>query len=186
MGGVVVVFTVFSVELVTIPLRLPPCYCIRTIIRNVLGFCMEQKENKFWKTKTLKEMTRVEWESLCDRCGLCCLHSVQDGKTGKIKLLAVACQHLDISTCRCMIYEDRSKIQPDCKNLSPITFRRIKKLPYSCAYRSLVEGRELEWWHPLVSGDPDTVHTAGISVQGKVVTGEHVNLDQLDYFTVVK
>ena len=166
----------------TMLLRMPGTYCIKTFIRNTLGISMEQNQSQFWKTKSLKEMTRGEWESLCDRCGLCCLHSVQDGKTGKIKLLAVACQYLDTSACRCLIYEDRSKIEPDCKNLSPETFRSIKKLPYSCAYRSLVEGRELKWWHPLVSGDPNTVHVAGISVQDKVETGEHINLEKLEYF----
>jgi uncharacterized cysteine cluster protein YcgN (CxxCxxCC family) len=153
---------------------------------NVLRTGMEQKQNHFWETKTLNEMTRAEWESLCDHCGRCCLHSVQDGKTGKIKLLAVACQYLDTSTCRCSIYEDRFKFEPDCKKLSPKTFRRIIRLPNNCAYRCLVEGRNLEWWHPLVAGDPNTVHEAGISVQGKVVSGEHVNFDQLEYFTDVK
>ncbi len=147
---------------------------------------MEQKENQFWETKSLKEMTKAEWESLCDNCGLCCLHSVQDGKTGKNKLLAVACRYLDTSTCRCLAYKDRFKTDPDCERLSPDRIRRIKRLPYTCAYRSLVEGRELEWWHPLVSGDPNTVHEAGISVQGKVVTGVHVKPDDLEYFTVGK
>jgi len=167
-------------------LRMPRSYCIKTFKRNTLGISMKQNQNQFWKTKSLKEMTMAEWESLCDHCGLCCLHSVQDGKTGKIKLLAVACQHLDISTCRCVIYKNRFNTVPDCTMLSPVKIRQLKRLPYSCAYRSLVEGRELKWWHPLVSGDPNTVHTAGISVQGKVVTGEHVNLDKLDYFTIVK
>ena len=145
---------------------------------------MEQKENKFWETKSLKAMTKAEWESLCDNCGLCCLYSVQDGKTGKIKQLAVACQYLNISTCRCLIYKDRFKTVPDCMMLSSDKIRRIKRLPYTCAYRSLVEGRKLGWWHPLLSGDPNSVHEAGISVQGKVVTGVHVDLDELEYFTV--
>jgi uncharacterized cysteine cluster protein YcgN (CxxCxxCC family) len=144
---------------------------------------MEQKQDQFWKAKALKEMTRVEWESLCDHCGRCCLHSLQDGKTGKITLLAVACRYLDISTCCCFIYEDRFKIDSTCIKLTPDKIRRIKKLPYTCAYRTLVEGRELEWWHPLVSGDPNTVHKAGVSVQGKVVTGAHVHPDDLKYFT---
>jgi uncharacterized cysteine cluster protein YcgN (CxxCxxCC family) len=147
---------------------------------------MEQKENQFWKTKSLKELTKAEWESLCDHCGVCCLHAVQEGKTGKIKHLSVACQYLDLSTCRCLIYEDRFKIESDCERLSPDKIMRIKKLPHTCAYRSLVEDRELEWWHPLVSGDPNTVHKAGISVRGKVVTGLNVNLDDLEYFTVGK
>ena len=147
---------------------------------------MEQRDDKFWETKSLKEMTKSEWESLCDHCGLCCLHRVKDGKTGKMKLLAVACQHLDTSFCRCSIYEERFKIEPTCLELSPDKKRRLKKLPYTCAYRCLVEGRNLEWWHPLVSGDPDTVHEAGISVQGKVVTNEHIDIDQLRYFTFGK
>jgi uncharacterized protein len=143
---------------------------------------MEQKENRFWKTKSLHEMTKAEWESLCDHCGICCLHSVQDGKTGKIKYLAVACRHLDPRTCRCAIYADRIRIESDCERLSPNNIRRIKRLPHTCAYRLLVEGRELAWWHPLVSGDPDTVHQAGISVQGKVVAGVRIDMDDLEYF----
>ena len=165
---------------------MPPGYGIKIFKWNTIGISMEQNEDKFWETKSLKEMTKAEWESLCDNCGLCCLYNVQDGKTGKIKLLAIACRYLDTSTCRCLVYKDRFKTEPDCMMLCPDKIRRIKRLPYTCAYRCLFEGRELEWWHPLVSGDPNTVHEAGISVQGKVVTGEHVNLNQLAYFTVVK
>jgi len=126
-------------------------------------------------------MTKAEWESLCDFCGLCCLYSVQDDKKGKIRLLAVACQYLEISTCRCSIYKDRFKTVPDCMRLSPNKISQLKRLPYTCAYRSLVEARKLEWWHPLVSGDPNTVHEAGISMKGKVVTGGKVDLDALEY-----
>lgn len=147
---------------------------------------MEQRDDRFWETKSLKEMTKSEWESLCDNCGLCCLHRVQDIKTGKMKLLAVACQHLDSSSCSCSIYEERFKIEPTCLALSPNKIRRLKKLPNTCAYRCLIEGRNLEWWHPLVSGDPDTVHEAGISVKDKVVTCKHIDLDQLKNFTFGK
>ena len=147
---------------------------------------MEQKQNQFWETKSLAEMTKAEWESLCDYCGLCCLLRVNDGKTGKIKLLAIACQHLDIFSCRCSIYEKRFKLEPTCLELSPYKIRRLKALPYTCAYRCLVEGRKLEWWHPLVSGDYNTVHEAGISVHSKVVTKEHIDIDQLRYFTFGK
>jgi len=141
---------------------------------------MNMRQEPFWKTKTLKELTKAEWESLCDSCGVCCLHSLQDGKTGKVKHLSVACQYLDTSTCRCLIYEDRVKIASDCERLSPKKIKRIKKLPHTCAYRALIEGRELEWWHPLVSGDPNTVHEAGISVKDKVVSGIHVHPEDLD------
>jgi len=153
---------------------------------NTFEASMQQKENKFWETKSLNEMTKAEWESLCDCCGRCCLYSVQDGKSGKLRLLAVACQYLDISTCHCLIYKDRFKTVPDCIRLSPDKIRQLKRLPYTCAYRSLVEGRKLEWWHPLVSGDPNTVHEAGISIKGKVVTGVQVDLDDLKYFTTSK
>ena len=146
--------------------------------------CMGQIENQFWKTKSLKAMTKAEWESLCDHCGICCLHSVQDGKTGKIKFLSVACQFLDESTCRCMIYEDRLNVEADCERLSPDKIKRIKKLPKTCAYRCLVEGRELEWWHPLVSGDPNTVHEAGISVKEKVLSAKCIHPKDLEYYYV--
>jgi uncharacterized cysteine cluster protein YcgN (CxxCxxCC family) len=145
---------------------------------------MEKKQSQFWKTESLSDMTKAEWESLCDNCSLCCLHSVQDGKTtGKIKLLAVACCYLDTSTCRCKVYNDRFKTEPNCMKLSSDKMRRIKKLPISCAYRTIVEGRELMWWHPLVSGDPATVHEAGVSVKDKVVAKVHVKPDDLEYFT---
>jgi hypothetical protein len=131
-------------------------------------------------------MTSTEWESLCDKCGRCCLHNFQDGKTGKIKFIAVSCQFLDTSTCRCLVYEARKQIEPDCIKLSPAKIRSIKRLPYTCAYRSLAEGRELQWWHPLVSGDPDTVNKAGISVQDKVLPGKHVHPDDLEYYFLGK
>ena len=131
-------------------------------------------------------MTRSEWESLCDRCGLCCLYRVQDGKTGKVKLLAVACQYLEINSCWCTIYEDRIHTVPDCIMLAPDKIKFIKKLPLTCAYRSIVEGRDLEWWHPLVSGDFNTVHEAGISMKGKVITEVDAHLSNLEYFTAGK
>ena len=166
-------------------LIIPPGYYIKALKPITFGISMIQYENQFWKKKTLNEMTKTEWEALCDNCGLCCLYSVQDGKTGKIKLLAIACQYLDISTCRCAVYQDRFDIVPDCVTLSPDRIRRLKRLPYTCAYRSLAEGRGLDWWHPLVSGDPNTVHEAGKSMQGKVVSGARVNPDDLEYFTSV-
>ena len=166
-------------------LRKPWGYCIERLKQKSSGLCMEQKHNHFWKTKSLKEMTKAEWEALCDNCGLCCLHSVQDGKTGKIKLLAAACRYLDTSPCHCSAYRDRLKVEPGCERLSPDKIGRIKKLPYTCAYRTLAEGRELAWWHPLVSGDSNTVQEAGVSVKDKVVAREHVSLNDLEYFTAI-
>ena len=124
----------------------------------------------FWEQKTLAEMTRAEWESLCDGCGRCCLHKLQDEKTGEIGWTNVACRLLDGATCRCRKYETRRRTIPDCVQLTPASLDEIDWLPPSCAYRRLKEGKGLCAWHPLVSGDPDSVHRAGVSVRGRTVS----------------
>jgi len=123
----------------------------------------------FWKTKTLAEMTRAEWESLCDGCGRCCLHKLRDDETGAVWWTNVSCRLLDTTACRCTRYAQRQRLVPDCVRLTPDGLAEIDWLPPSCAYRRLQEGRGLAWWHPLVSGDPATVHEAGISVRGRAV-----------------
>ena len=127
----------------------------------------------FWKTKRLEEMTREEWESLCDGCGRCCLHKLRHDDTGELSFTNVACRLLDLSTCRCGHYADRRRRVPDCVNLTPQVVAEIDWLPPSCAYSRLAAGRDLAWWHPLVSGDPETVHRAGISVLGRAVGERH-------------
>ena len=115
-------------------------------------------------------MSRAEWESLCDGCGRCCLHKLRDEDTERLAFTEVACRLLDVGTARCKDYANRKRHVPDCVKLTPRKLDEIDWLPPSCGYRLVAEGRDLAWWHPLVSGDPDTVRTAGISVAGRAVT----------------
>jgi uncharacterized cysteine cluster protein YcgN (CxxCxxCC family) len=125
-------------------------------------------ETPFWKRKTLEEMTPAEWESLCDGCGRCCLNKLVEEGSDRTLYTDVACKLLDHDTCRCKDYENRLETVEDCVLLTPESLREITWLPPSCAYVLLAKGRDLYWWHPLVSGDPGTVHAAGVSVRGRV------------------
>jgi uncharacterized protein len=120
---------------------------------------------KFWEIKKLHEMTTEEWESLCDNCGKCCLHKLEDEDTGKIYFTSVVCNLIDLNTCRCTHYEDRCTLVPDCIDLKQHDFAEYTWLPSTCAYRLLSDGKPLEAWHPLVSGDPNTVVEAGVSIR---------------------
>jgi uncharacterized cysteine cluster protein YcgN (CxxCxxCC family) len=122
----------------------------------------------FWKRKSLREMTGAEWESLCDGCGRCCLSKLEEEGTGRIYFTDIGCRLLDGETCRCRDYPNRSARVDDCVRLTPEVIETVTWLPPSCAYRLIHEGRDLYWWHPLVSGDPDTVHAAGVSVRGRL------------------
>ena len=115
-------------------------------------------------------MNEREWESLCDGCGKCCLIKLQDTDTDQVDYTDVACHLLDRDTCRCTDYPNRHRRVPDCVRLSPDRLDEIISwMPSTCAYRLLAEGRELPDWHPLVSGDPSSVHRAGVSVRGRVI-----------------
>lgn len=115
-------------------------------------------------------MDREEWESLCDGCGRCCLLKLEDDETGDIEPTDIACRLLHLDSCRCSDYPNRKKLVPDCVQLTTKAVRRLTWLPPSCAYRLLNEGKPLKWWHPLISGDANTVHLAGVSVRNRVIS----------------
>lgn len=126
--------------------------------------------DEFWKRKSLAEMTHREWESLCDGCALCCLQKLEDEDSGDIYFTDLACKLLDLDTCRCSNYAARAKKVANCMVLSLDQPQAFAWLPATCAYRLLADGDELPAWHPLLTGDPNSVHAAGISAKGKVVS----------------
>lgn len=134
-------------------------------------------EQVFWRRKTLEQMTAEEWESLCDGCGKCCLHKLEDEDTGEIYYTDVACRYLDSEGCHCQAYDQRKALVPDCVVLKPTDVREFHWLPSTCAYRLISEGRPLPDWHPLVSGDPDSVLKAGVSVAGRIRSEAEVTED---------
>ncbi len=126
--------------------------------------------DQFWKRKSLAEMTPQEWESLCDGCALCCMLKLEDEDTGEVFYSDVACKLLDLDTCRCTNYAQRAKLVADCVVLTADNPEPYEWLPDSCAYRRLARGQELPEWHPLLTGDPNSVHEAGISMKGRATS----------------
>ena len=123
----------------------------------------------FWE-KPLAGLDRAEWEALCDGCGRCCVHKLEDEETGMLYATNVACKLLDRRNGRCLDYAHRMKRVSDCVKLDRRNLGALDWLPETCAYRLVGEGKDLHWWHPLVSGDPKTVHQAGISVRGRAIS----------------
>lgn len=126
-------------------------------------------EKPFWQTVPLAEMDDEQWEALCDGCAKCCLVKLQDEDTDEIVFTDIVCNLLDQENCRCTHYAERTKLVPDCVKLTKDNLNKIDFMPPSCAYRLLHEGQDLPDWHPLVSGYPDSVVAAGMSVKGRVI-----------------
>lgn len=140
---------------------------------------------RFWERVPLKAMTRTEWEALCDGCGKCCLNKLEDAATGEVTLTRVACRLLDDRTCRCSSYANRKVLVPACIVLTAKTIaRHAYWMPETCAYRLIWMGRQLPAWHPLLTGDPESVHAAGVSVRGLTVPEHEVSAEDWEDYAI--
>ncbi|HHJ34191.1 MAG TPA: YcgN family cysteine cluster protein [Gammaproteobacteria bacterium] len=140
--------------------------------------------NDFWTSKTLDAMSPDEWESLCDGCALCCLVKVEDEENGEIFNTTVSCRQLGVDSCRCKDYRNRLDDVPMCIQLTMENLPQLAWLPETCAYRCLYNGRPLPSWHPLVTGDKNSVHEAGISARWFAQSEEYVHPEQLVQFII--
>ncbi|MCV2882265.1 YcgN family cysteine cluster protein [Actibacterium sp. XHP0104] len=141
--------------------------------------------DRFWERVPLRNLTPREWEALCDGCGKCCLNKLEDEDTREVVFTRVACRLLDDDSCRCAHYEVRKSIVPECVVLTPATLPDIAYwMPRTCAYRLLHEGKALQDWHPLISGDADSVHRAGISVRGWTVPEMDIPVEEWEDYVI--
>ena len=137
---------------------------------------------KFWETKSLEEMTKAEWETLCDRCGRCCLHKVEDEETGEVLYTSVACKLYELNSSTCGNYFHRKQFVPECMVLTVQEVRKLTCLPQTCAYRLLAEGKSLPEWHPLISGDPQSVIRFGMSINRFAISETMIDMRALDQY----
>ncbi len=134
--------------------------------------------DRFWERKPMSKLSQREWEALCDGCGKCCLNKLEDEETGEVALTRVACRLLDDATCLCAQYKIRHQFVPECIVLKPSNIEdNLYWMPETCAYKLLWNGQPLYDWHPLMSGHPDSVHAAGVSMQGRTVPEFEVDED---------
>jgi len=138
----------------------------------------------WWNTVALENLSPAQWEALCDGCAKCCLHKLEDEDSGEIFYTKVRCRYLEEEHCRCSDYANRSVLMPNCIQLKPGMTADLQWLPSTCAYRLRGAGESLPAWHPLVSGDPDSVHRAGVSIRGRAISDEFVHPDGFDEHVV--
>ena len=141
-------------------------------------------QSPFWQTKRLEEMTASEWESLCDRCGKCCLHKLEDEDTSDVYYTSVACKLLDTDSCHCSNYPNRKQIVPDCTVLTIADVRHFHWLPETCAYRLISENKSLYDWHPLITGSDAAIHAADASVKDWVQSEKDIVGDDLEDYII--
>lgn len=140
----------------------------------------KQQGPAFWKQKSLAAMNREEWESLCDGCGKCCLHKLEDEDSGELAYTRVICRYFDEDSCRCQVYAERKTRVLSCVVLTPGNLKDLPWMPQTCAYRLLYEGKDLPAWHPLLSGSRKLIEESGNTVAGKVISEEFVHEDGYD------
>jgi uncharacterized cysteine cluster protein YcgN (CxxCxxCC family) len=136
--------------------------------------------SEWWNDKPLAQLSTAEWEALCDGCAKCCLHKLEDEDSGAVFYTKVRCRYLEEQSCRCTDYDNRSVLVPNCIALRPNDLQDLAWLPNTCAYRLRAADQPLPDWHPLVSGDANSVHEAGISIRGRAISDEYVHPDGYD------
>jgi len=141
-------------------------------------------EKEFWKNKSFDAFSKEEWEAVCDHCGLCCLLKFVDEDTEELIFTYIACQYFNTETCTCTDYESRSTNVPSCISMTPDKAKKLNFLADTCAYKLLAEGKDLPYWHHLVSGSYETVHEAEISVKDKAVPEQNIHHEDFEQFFI--
>ena len=140
---------------------------------------LERFEPEFWKKKKLEEMSKEEWELLCDGCGKCCLNKIEI--KGKIKFTNTRCRFLNCDNCLCRIYDHRFEVVPDCRDITLDAVREKPRwLPKTCAYWLLDNGYDLPAWHPLLTGKRDENH----NIKNFCINEKETNPDDIEDYII--
>jgi hypothetical protein len=115
-------------------------------------------------------LSEEEWENICDRCGKCCLVSLQDIDSGEIYHTNILCQYYDIENKLCSVYDKRCQLVPNCLKLNKNNVDKLPFMPKTCAYRALFDKNYRK--QPLKS------------LQGRVVSQQDVDENDLENYIV--